>query len=396
MRSARRLLLVAVSGLALTTGAFAAPAVALVQAPAASAAAVQPSDPWAQSASDIPADPAVRFGQLPNGMRYALMRNATPPGQASFRLRIDAGSLMERDDQQGLAHFMEHMAFNGTKDIPENEMLRILERLGLAFGADTNAFTSFDQTAYVLELPNTQDETVDTSLRVLRQMMGDALMASEAIDAERGVIVGEERTRNSPQMRVLKTQLGLLAQGQRLSERLPIGDLDVIRTAPRQRFVDFYEAYYRPSRATFIAVGDFDVDAMEGKIRSAFADWAPKAADGAEPDLGAVAPRQPETAIIVEPGIQSSIQINWIKAPDLDPDTVGERTTDLHRSLGLAVLNRRLGEMARADNPPFLSASGSYQSLFDSLDAGTLAVAFNPGDWKRALEAVEQEGRRLA
>lgn len=157
---------------------------------------------------------------------------------------------------------MEHMAFNGTKDIPETEMLRILERLGLAFGADTNAFTSFDQTAYVLELPNTQDETVDTSLHVMREMMSDALMNEADIDSERGVIVGEERTRNSPQLRMLKTQLGLLAPGQRLSQRLPIGDLNIIRTAPRQLFVDFYDAYYRPSRATFIAVGDFDLDAM--------------------------------------------------------------------------------------------------------------------------------------
>ncbi|WP_240893557.1 pitrilysin family protein [Brevundimonas sp. 'scallop'] len=177
MRSARHLLLVAVSGLALTTGAFAAPALAQTAPPAAAAAGqVAPSAPWAQAASDIPADPAVRYGLLPNGMRYALLHNATPPGQASFRLRIDAGSLMERDDQKGLAHFMEHMAFNGTKDVPENEMLRILERLGLAFGADTNAFTSFDQTAYMLELPNTKDETVDPSLHILREMMSAALM----------------------------------------------------------------------------------------------------------------------------------------------------------------------------------------------------------------------------
>ncbi|WP_299173398.1 pitrilysin family protein [uncultured Brevundimonas sp.] len=395
MRSARRLLLVAVSGLALSTGAFIAPALAFAPPAAAAQAQIAPSDAWAQDVSDIPADPAVRYGLLPNGMRYALLKNATPPGQASFRLRIDAGSLMERDDQQGLAHFMEHMAFNGTKDIPENEMLRILERLGLAFGADTNAFTSFDQTAYMLELPNTQDETVDASLRILRQMMGDALMASDAIDAERGVIVGEERLRDTPQFRVLKTQLGLLAPGQRLSQRLPIGDLDVIRTAPRQRFVDFYDAYYRPSRATFIAVGDFDLDAMEAKVRGAFADWTPKAADGPEPDLGAVAARSPETSIIVEPGIQSSIQINWIKAPDLDADTVAERSETVRRSLGLAVLNRRLGELARADNPPFLGAGGGYQSLFDTLDAGILSVSFAPGEWKRALETAEQEARRL-
>lgn len=402
MRSARHLLLVAASSVALATGlavgAGAGHAFAQsTRAPAASsAAAVQPSSPWAQAASDIPADAAVRFGQLPNGMRYALLKNATPPNQASFRLRIAAGSLMERDDQQGLAHFMEHMAFNGTKDIPETEMLRILERLGLAFGADTNAFTSFDQTAYVLELPNTQDETVDTSLHVMREMMSDALMNEADIDSERGVIVGEERTRNSPQLRVLKTQLGLLAPGQRLSQRLPIGDLNIIRTAPRQLFVDFYDAYYRPSRATFIAVGDFDLDAMEGKIRNAFASWTPKAPDGPQPDLGVVAPRQPETSIIVEPGIQSSIQLNWIKTPDLSPDTAAKRSEALRRNLGLAVLNRRLGEMAREDNPPFVGAGASYQSLFRSLDAGTLAVAFNPGEWKRALDAAEQESRRLA
>ena len=397
MRSARRLLLVAASGLALSAGLVSIANAQSQAAPvAASTAQVAPSNPWAQATSDIPADPAVRYGLLPNGMRYALLHNATPPGQASFRLRIDAGSLMERDDQKGLAHFMEHMAFNGTKDVPENEMMRILERLGLAFGADTNAFTSFDQTAYMLELPNTKDETVDPSLHILREMMSAALMAPDAIDSERGVIVGEERTRDTPQFRVLKTQLGLLAPGQRLSQRLPIGDLDIIRTAPRQQFVDFYDAYYRPSRATFIAVGDFDVDAMEAKVRAAFADWTPKAPDGPEPDLGTVAARQPQTSIIVEPGIQSSIQINWIKAPDLNPDTVAEREADIRRGLGMAVLNRRLGEIARADNPPFIGAGAGYQSLFDSLDAGVLSVAFNPGGWKRALETVEQESRRLA
>lgn len=393
MHDARRLFLTACSVLALTTAV--APAWAFEAPQASVAATVPPSDPWPQATSDIPADPAVRFGVLPNGMRYALMRNATPPGQASIRLRIDAGSLMERDDQQGLAHFMEHMAFNGTTGIPENEMLRQLERLGLAFGADTNAATSFDQTFYRLELPNTADETVDASLHILREMMSEALMAPDAIDAERGVIVGEERTRNTPQLRVLKTQLALLAPGQRLSQRLPIGDLDVIRTAPRERFVAFYDAYYRPDRATFIAVGDFDLEAMEARVRATFGTWTPRAADGPEPDLGAVAAREPQTAIQVEPGIQSSIQLNWIKPPDTDPDTTAKRAEGVRRNLGLAVLNRRLGEMARADDPPFLGAGASYQKLFRSLDLGVLSVNFNPGGWKRALETVEQEQRRL-
>ncbi|WP_420472124.1 M16 family metallopeptidase [Brevundimonas sp. FT23042] len=384
MRAPRRLLLlVAASALALTA---AAPALAQQ---------VAPTDPFAQATSDVPADANVRYGTLPNGMQYAVLRNATPPGQASFRLRIDAGSLMENEDQLGLAHFMEHMAFNGTTNIPENDLLRILERLGLAFGADTNASTGFDQTLYMLELPRTNDETVDTSLRIMREQVSEALMAPDAVDAERGVIEGEERLRNTPGLRSIKAQLALLAPGQRISQRLPIGDLNIIRTAPRDRFVEFYEAYYRPSRATFVAVGDFDVDVMEAKIRAAFESWQPKAADGPEPDLGVVAPRQPETRILVEPGIQSNIQLNWTKAPDLDPDSIAERRSNLITNLGLAVLNRRLGEIARGDNPPFVSASGSQSTLVDSLDIASISASFNPGGWQPALEAMEQEQRRL-
>ncbi|MFN3354073.1 MAG: M16 family metallopeptidase, partial [Brevundimonas sp.] len=361
----RRLLLVCASSVALA-GAAGLPAFAQVA----------PSDPWPQASSDIPVDTAVRFGTLENGMRYAILRNATPPGQASLRLRIDAGSLMENEDQLGLAHFMEHMAFNGTTNIPENELLRILERLGLAFGADTNAATGFDQTFYMLELPRTNDETVDTALRIMREQVSEALMAPEAIDEERGVIVGEERTRNTPQLRSLKAQLALLAPGQRIANRLPIGDLEIIRTAPRERFVAFYDAYYRPSRATMIAVGDFDVDVMEQKIRSTFASWEPRGPDGPEPDLGEVADREPETRILVEPGIQSSVQINFTRDPDLDPDTVAERRDDTLRGLGLAVLNRRLGELARADNPPFIGAGASADTLVDSLDLASVSAAF--------------------
>ena len=383
MSNARRLLLVAASGLALLT------------ALPATAQTVEPSAPWPQATSDIPADANVRFGTLPNGMRYAILRNATPPGQASLRLRIAAGSLMENDDQQGLAHFMEHMAFNGTTNIPENELLHILERLGLAFGADTNAFTSLDQTAYILELPRTDDETVDAALRIMREQVSEALMATDAIDAERGVIAGEQRTGDSPARRAFEAQLALLAPGQRASERLPIGDMDVIRTAPRDRFVSFYEAYYRPSRATLLAVGDFDVDQMEAKVRAAFESWRPKAADGPEPDLGAVAERGAETRVLVEPGVQSTVELNWIQNPDVDPDTAAERRSRLVRSLGLAVLNRRLGELARADNPPFIGAGAQTETFFDSLDRGYVTAAFNPGGLQRALETIEQEKRRL-
>lgn len=394
-----RHLLVAVSALALISGAGlpqSAWAEAGLNASRAEVQAqAQPTRPWAQLASDVPVDANVRFGILPNGMQYAVMRNATPPGQASLRLRIDAGSLMENEDQLGLAHFAEHMVFNGTTNIPENELLRILERLGLAFGADTNAATGFDQTFYQLELPRTNDETVDTALLIMREQVSEALMDPVALDAERGVIEGEERTRNTPALRSAKAQLALLAPGQRLSNRFPIGDLNIIRTAPRERFIEFYHTYYRPNRATFIAVGDFDVDVMEAKIRAAFESWQPKAPDGPEPDLGTVQPRGPQTSILVEPGIQSSIQLNWVRDPDLDPDTVSERRDDLIRNLGLAVLNRRLGEISRQENAPFIGAGAASSTLVKSLEIGGISASFNPGGWKRALETMEQEQRRL-
>ena len=383
MRSIRLLLLAAAS------------ATVLVAAAPALAQEVGPSDPWAHETSDIPADSSVRFGRLGNGMQYAILRNATPPGQASFRLRIDAGSLMENEDQLGLAHFMEHMAFNGTTNVPENELLRILERHGLAFGADTNASTGYDQTVYRLELPRADEVIVDDALRIMREQVSEALMAPEAVDAERGVIEGEERLRNTPGLRSIKAQLALLAPGQRISQRLPIGDLNIIRTAPRERFVAFYEAYYRPARATFVAVGDFDVDEMEAKVRAAFESWRADAPDGPEPDLGVVAPREPETRILVEPGIQSSIQLNWIRNPDRDADTVAERTENLVRSLGVAVLNRRLGELARADDPPFVAAGAGASDFVDSLHIASVSASFNPGGWRRALETIEQEQRRL-
>jgi zinc protease len=394
MMSPRRLLLLAASSAALLAGA-ALPAHAQMAPAIAPASAATPSDPWAQVASDLTPDAGVRFGVLPNGMRYAIMHNATPPHQAALRLRIDAGSLSERDDQQGLAHFLEHMAFNGSTHIAEGEMTKSLERLGMSFGGDTNAQTSFDQTFYQLNLPNTSDEVVDASLFSLREVASELLFESAAVDRERGVIEGEERTSDSPGLRSLKALLPFLAPGQRLSDRLPIGDLNIIRTAPRDRFVDFYRAYYRPERATLIAVGDFDVDAMEARIKTRFGDWTNAAPNGADPDLGHIQPRQPETLIHVEPGAQSSAQIFWTVPHDDAPDNSAERRKSVVRSLASAVLNRRLSDIGRQPNPPFIGAGGGYQSLFNALDAGSLSVAFNPGEWKPAIEAVEQEERRL-
>ncbi|WP_296817202.1 M16 family metallopeptidase [Brevundimonas sp.] len=350
---------------------------------------------WAHVDSDVEPDPSVRFGTLPNGMRYALMRNATPPGQASLRLRIDAGSLMEADDQRGLAHFMEHMAFNGTARVPEGELLPILERLGLAFGPDTNAFTSFDQTVYQLDLPRTDHETVDTALMILRDMVGDATLDADAIDRERGIVLSEERSRDSPAYRVALERYEFLMRDQLPPERFPIGDVEVLQTAPRERFTALYDAYYRPERATLVAVGDFDVDTLETKIREEFSDWTNPASDGAEPDLGPVQPRGPEARIMVEPGVQPSLTLAWVAPPTLQPDTAAERRRNFIQYLGFAVLNRRLERLSRAEDPPFVAAGAYRTTTLRAQDVFQISASLQPGRWREALTAMETERRRI-
>ena len=350
---------------------------------------------WPQTVSDVPADPDVRFGALPNGMRYAIIHSATPPGQASLRMRIDAGSLMETDAQQGLAHFLEHMAFNGSKGIAEGEMVKMLERRGLAFGADTNASTNFEETTYKLDLPQTDDETVDLSLRVMRETASELLIAKDAVDRERGVVLSEERTSDGPGWRVFKARMEFILRGQRPPLRYPIGKVQVLQTAPREQIVDFYNRFYRPERTVLVAVGDFDVDAMEARIKATFGSWTSSTPAGADPDLGGVARRGLETQIAVEPGASTTLQIGWVSAPDLRPDTTVRRRQDWMQQLGFAVLNRRLEAIARSGEPPFISAGGFAGNQVDAAKVTTLAITARPGAWKAALEAAEHEQRRL-
>jgi zinc protease len=227
------------------------------------AQAEPPSEQWAHEASDIAPDPAVRFGALPNGLRYALLKNQLPPGAVSIRMSVDFGSLEEATNEQGLAHFIEHMAFNGSKNVPEGEMVRILERLGLAFGADTNASTGQEFTTYQLDLPNASDALVDESLFLLRELASELTFNAQAIDRERGVVLSEYRRGDNFQRRRNDQQLEFLIPGAYAASRMPIGDPAVLETAARETMVSLYERYYRPERTVLVLVGDFDVDTVE-------------------------------------------------------------------------------------------------------------------------------------
>jgi zinc protease len=349
---------------------------------------------WPQALTDVKADPDTRFGALPNGMRYAVRKQSIPPGQAALRMWVDAGSLDETDAQQGLAHFLEHMAFNGSKNVPEGDMIKILERLGLAFGADTNASTNFSQTIYQLDLPRTNDETVDTSLMLLREAAGQLTIAPAAVDRERGVVLSEERARDTPQYRIYKERLAFLLPGLRLPSRYPIGKVDILKSAPASEIADFYRAYYRPERTVLVAVGDFDPAVMEAKIKAKFADWTPTAPMGPLPDLGRPKPRGTEARVVVEPGAPLSLQISWVRPPDLAPDTIAKRRSDLVQQLALNVLNRRFSAIGRSASPPFLGAGAFKADQEHSAELVMLSAGAAPGQWRPALDAIVKEQRR--
>ena len=350
---------------------------------------------WPQTTSDLPADPAVKFGVLDNGMRYAVMRNATPAHQTSLRLRIGSGSLEESDAQQGLAHVLEHMAFKGSRHVPAGDMLKILERKGLAFGADTNAETEWTQTVYKLDLPHSEADDIDTGLMLFRETAGELTLDDKALAGERGVVLSEERLRDTPEYRAEVAQIDLFLHGQRAARRFPIGKVDVIKNAPVSLIRSFYEANYRPERATLIAVGDFDPAVMEAKIKARFSDWKGVGAPTAEPDLGVVEARGLTVKVVSLPGGSTEAQIAWARPYDDSPDRAAKEQHEVIENLALAVLNRRLIRLAQGEHPPFLTADAGFQNLLHSGKPAVIDTTSTPGAWAPAVTAAEIEVRRF-
>lgn len=359
-------------------------------------AQAQPPKPlWAHEASDIAPDPAVRFGVLPNGMRYALLKNQLPPGAVSIRLSFDFGSLHEAENEKGLAHFIEHMAFNGSKNVPEGEMVKILERLGLAFGADTNASTSQKFTTYMLELPNASETLIDESLFLLRETGSELSFAAGAIDRERGVVLSEWRRGDNFQKRRGEQEMNFLVPGARGVSRMPIGDLKVLETATRETMVSLYERYYRPERATLIMVGDFDVDAIEKKIAAKFGSWSGKGEPGAEPDTSYdLKPRPSEASVFVHKDGGDAISAYSLMPYHDDKDTAGQRRLDNLLMFGISAFARRMSPIANEEDPPFRSVAPITGNAIEAVELAGGTVSLTPDSWRPGLQRLEQEWRR--
>jgi zinc protease len=222
-------------------------------------------------ADRVPNDPAVRTGTLPNGLRYYVRANGRPEQRAALRLVVNAGSVLEDDDQRGLAHFLEHMAFNGTRRFERNALVSYLEKAGVRFGPHLNAYTSFDETVYMLEVPTDRGAVLDTAVQILAEWAHGITFDSAEVARERGVVLEEWRGGQGAQQRVFDKQRPVFFAGSRYAERLPIGDTATIRTADVARLRRFYQDWYRPDLMAVVAVGDFDPAAVEARIRREFA-----------------------------------------------------------------------------------------------------------------------------
>lgn len=345
-------------------------------------------------ASDIPVDPAFRFGKLDNGLRYAIRRNATPKGTALVRMSIAAGSLDESDDERGFAHFVEHMAFNGSTNVPEGEMVKLLERNGLAFGADTNASTSFDRTTYMLDLPRNDPALLGTALMLMRETASELKFDPAAVERERGVVLAEMRDRNSPALRNFVDHAEFFFPGSRFARRLPIGTSETLNAATTQSLKAFWQREYVPAQTTLVVIGDLPEDEVETAIRKNFASWRAAPAEK-QPGAGPIVPGLKDKAdIYTEQGLSERVVASRQGPWSWEADTVAQRQENLLRQVGYGIVNRRLQRLTRDASPPFRAASLGTGDLYDAARITSLSVDTIDGKWKRGLTAAAIEYRR--
>lgn len=351
---------------------------------------------WGDQNSDLPPDPLVIWGQLDNGLRYAIMPNMEPPHEVSLRLLVNAGSLMESENQRGLAHFLEHMSFKGGKNFPNQQALtEYFQRIGMGFGADTNAHTGFDQTVYKLELPQNTDDYLKDGLRVLRDFADGLLLNQSDIDSERGVILAEKRDGFTVEERIQNSFFEFAFPGTLLPQRFPIGLEEVIKNAPRELFVDFYKSWYTPDRLFLIIAGDVDPQKIIPLIKNHFDSIAPNTQIKDNPDLGQIIIENSRAKVFTHNEVTSTdLEFLAIESHPKRFDTEVERIRKIQQSIAYEILTERLNCISKTENAPFSSGSASNIDLFNAFDVSYITLKAKPGMSIACVAVAEQELRR--
>ncbi|MCH6256020.1 insulinase family protein [Puniceicoccaceae bacterium K14] len=344
--------------------------------------------------AELAMDESIRTGVLDNGLRYYIKSNNEPENRVSMRLVVNAGSLQEEHDQRGLAHFIEHMAFNGTKRFRKSEVINFLEGVGMRFGSHVNAYTSFNETVYKLELPADSERVLERGFDILRDWAGEIAFDVEEIEKERGVIVEEWRSRRGAQQRIRDNQYPILFYNSDYAKRLPIGSTFVIRNAPRHRFVDFYQDWYRPDLMAVVVVGSIDVDRVEQSIVDRFSNMTNP--EESKPRVSYDIPDHEQTLFSIQedPEITTSSMALLQKVPKIPDGTARDYKASILRRLYFGMLNKRLGERTLEARPPFMGANVSFSPLGREKSAFYYSIQFLENNYQEGVSALIGELNR--
>lgn len=344
----------------------------------------------------IPPDPNIKIGKLDNGFTYYIKYNKKPEHRVELRLAVNAGSICETDGQQGLAHFCEHMCFNGTKNFPSNKIVDMLEEMGVKFGAELNAGTSFDQTVYMLKVPTDSIEWINRGFQVLEDWAHQVSMENNEIDKERGVIVEEWRLGLGADDRMMQKYIPVLLKGSKYATRLPIGKVEIIKSFPYDTLRSFYKTWYRPDLMAVVIVGDIDPNLAENKVKEYFG-RIPKPADPKKRVEYSVPDNiDPLISVVTDKEASGFAAQIMFKQPKSNSVTYTDYRNTLMRNLYTGMLNNRLQEISRKPDAPFLYAGAGYSSFIGrSIDVYSLYVGAKENQIEKSLDVVLTENERV-
>ncbi|MFH0729680.1 MAG: insulinase family protein [Pseudomonadota bacterium] len=350
-----------------------------------------PLPKWPQELSDLPADPSVIFGRFSNGFGYILKVNHEPKDRVSMHLNIRAGSFLEADDQQGVAHFLEHMQFNGSTHFKPGELVKYFQTIGMQFGPDANAHTGFTETVFDVVLPGGDSKSIAGGLRVLKDYAEGALLLTSEVDRERGVILAEKRSRDSVDYRTFVATLGFEFPDARISKRLPIGDDSVLKSVGRDRIKAFYDAWYRPEKMVLILVGDFDPKTALPQIAEAFSTITARAPALPEPDTGRIQHQGDKYFYHYEPEDgNTSVSIEAIWKVAKSADSLVYQQQELLRNIANSIVKNRLSELAQKPETPFTSASVHSGRYLEDIEFVEISATCGPDKWSATVSTLEQ------
>ena len=343
----------------------------------------------------IPLDKAIHSARLPNGLTYYVRQNSRPAKRVSLRLAVKAGSLNEADDQQGLAHLIEHMAFNGSEHFKPGELVSFFESTGARLGPHVNAYTSFDETVYMLDLPTDKPEIVAKGLTALADYAGGLTLSKEEIDKERGVVIEEWRGRLGAGTRIRDKQFPILFYQSRYAERIPIGKPEILRTAPPERLRAFYDTWYRPDRMAVIAVGDIDATELEKSITATFGGLKARAPEAPQPDRTVPIHQETLTSVVTDPEVTSSSVQIVRKRPRESEARVADYRRQLIERFVDHMFDERFSDVARKPDSKILGAGASNDSLSRGVSTFTLAASVQDGKLEDGVAALATEAKRV-